>query len=139
MNSFEDFERNHEIKTSTERQFGFFVSFILLIFSTFLFYKEGFFPLGLVFITFVVFSISFLKPAVFKPINKIWIKMGFVMARFTNPVIIGAFFFLILTPFSFVFRLFSKKTFVKNSKSLSSTWVECEKCSSSLTSMENQF
>ncbi len=137
MKSFENFERNHEIRTPTERQFGFFLGVILLVLSGFLFYKNGNIPVNFIFMAFIVFVISFLKPVVFRPVNKIWTKLGFIMARFTNPVIIGLFFFLIFTPFSFFFRLFSKSSFVKNSKNISSTWVKYEEHSE--TSMENQF
>ena len=61
MKSLEDFKR-YEVKAVTEKQFGFLLGTVLLVSSAFLFYKNGNISLSFIFMTLIVFGLSFFKP-----------------------------------------------------------------------------
>jgi hypothetical protein len=52
--------------------------------------------------------LSYVAYPVMKPIHIAWMKLAFVMGWFMTRVILGIFFYLILTPMSVVMRLFGK-------------------------------
>jgi hypothetical protein len=51
-------------------------------------------------------GIGLLIPAALGPVYKVWMKFGHVMGAINTRLILGLFFYLIVTPFGFVMRLF---------------------------------
>src|SRR5207247_87623 len=47
-------------------------------------------------------------PFLLRPLNRIWTQLGFLLSRVTNPIVIGAMFFVIFTPVAFFCRLLGK-------------------------------
>jgi hypothetical protein len=57
----------------------------------------------------VAFALGFLALSLFKPstlrsLNRLWFLFGQLLARVTNPVILGVFYFVFLTPIAILFR-----------------------------------
>jgi hypothetical protein len=43
-------------------------------------------------------------PRALAPANRIWLRLGLLLHRIVNPVVMGAVFYLVITPFGFVMR-----------------------------------
>ena len=97
-----------KIKMSSNRNFGlvFFIVFLIL----------GFWPItngGEIRIWLVVISLIFLvlgmmKSKLLTPLNKLWFKFGMILGAIVAPVVMGAVFFLVVTPIGIVMRTMGK-------------------------------
>ena len=54
---------------------------------------------------FVVWGVTI--PKTLRPIYILWMKFGLLMSKITTPLILGILFYLVLTPFGLVMRLFN--------------------------------
>jgi hypothetical protein len=52
--------------------------------------------------------VALIAPKILAPSNRIWTALGAVLHRITNPIILGAFFFLVFAPVGYVMRLAGK-------------------------------
>ncbi len=67
---------------------------------------------------------SLLNSKILTPLNKAWIKFGYILGSIISPIIMAAIFFLVITPVSLLTRLFGKDTLkIKNSKK-DSYWIK---------------
>ncbi len=75
-----------------------------------------FFPwlldLGLVWWPWVLFGVlsimALAMPMTLQPVYKIWMRFGLMMSKITTPIIMGAVFYLIITPAALVMKVFSR-------------------------------
>ncbi len=75
-----------------------------------------FFPwlleLGLVWWPWILFGVLSLMalavPMTLQPVYRIWMRFGLMMSKITTPIIMGAVFYLIITPTGLVMKVFSK-------------------------------
>ena len=71
------------------------------------------------------------------PLNKSWIKLGEILGIIIAPIIMALVYFVILTPVSFIVRIFGKDLLsLKLLKEKETYWIERKK---SLGSMKKQF
>ena len=86
--------------------------------------------------SFIFLILTFLKQELLKPLNIAWIKLGELLGRIIAPIIMALIYFFILTPLSFIIRIFGKDLLkIKFSKD-NSYWIKREK---NVTSMDKQF
>ena len=69
--------------------FSIFFSFLLI--GNFFFLKKLNYFLILIVILFIIITI--IKPSLFYPLNKLWLKLGFIIGRITTPILSGLLFF----------------------------------------------
>lgn len=135
-------EEFRQIKESKKdlRKFGLTVGTVLLIIGAFLFYFEKssaiyFGGIGL----FLIIG-GLISPSILKPLNKFWmglaIVLGFVMSR----IILSILFYLVLTPISFLAKIFGKKFMaLKFDKSIETYWDKRSVIDKKLIDYERQF
>jgi len=101
----EDFSREEELRPSSNRVFGLvFAAFFLLV---------GFAPVlrgrparsSALAIAALFFAISLAAPALLQPLNVLWSRIGMVLQKVTNPLVMGLLFFSTLAPIGFLMRL----------------------------------
>lgn len=136
----EDFGRDDHVKTGSEKSFG-------IVFAV-LFTALGLWPLidsGSVRVWALVAAIVFLGaglfiPAVLRPLNLLWFRLGMALAKIMNPIIMGLLFYLTITPMALLMRLFGKdplhRRFEPQAKSY---WVVRDPAGPAADSMRNQF
>ena len=57
----------------------------------------------------VIFAlITIIRPSLFTFINKLWIKLGFMLGRVISPFVMAFIFFVIVTPIGILLRIFQK-------------------------------
>ncbi|MFO1059492.1 MAG: SxtJ family membrane protein [Dongiaceae bacterium] len=136
----ESFEREEAVHGGSDRSFGLvFTAFFLLV---------GLAPLlhgGHVRWWSVALAAAFLvvalvRPALLKPLNRLWTKFGLLLHKIVNPVIMGAIFYVAITPFGVVMRLLGKDPLRRRFDAQApSYWIERTPPGPAPQSMSNQF
>jgi hypothetical protein len=54
-------------------------------------------------------SAAWLWPAVLAPLNRVWFRLGRVLHRVVNPLVMGVLFFVVITPIGLLMRFFGKR------------------------------
>ena len=91
---------------------------------------------------FIAVSIIFLilgliNSKLLSPLNKSWIKLGEILGIIIAPIVMALVYFVILTPVSFIVRIFGKDLLnLKLLKEKETYWIKRKK---SLGSMKKQF
>jgi hypothetical protein len=125
------------MKKSSEKSFGILFSIVFLLISIWpLFLGESTIRFWAITVSFIFLILTFLKQELLKPLNIAWIKLGELLGRIIAPIIMALIYFFILTPLSFIIRIFGKDLLkIKFSKD-NSYWIKREK---NVTSMDKQF
>lgn len=130
----------NKCKASSNKAFGLLASIIFFSLSIYPLFKSPtisssqyiFLILSLLFLT-----ISFTAPNILRKPNQLWLKLGSLLHRITNPLIMGIIFFFLVTPFGLIAKLFRKDPLNLNfSESLETYWISRE---NKEDSMSNQF
>ena len=79
---------------------------------------------------------SNLDSKLLSPLNKILFKFGIFLGKMISPVIMGAIFFLVVTPIGIIMRLFGKDILNLKYQNIKSYWIEKNGPKSK---MKNQF
>jgi hypothetical protein len=136
----EDLQRDHQVKYSSNRNFGLTFSTIFALLGLYKLYHQK--PLGWLWILAALnlLLISFFWPAWLTGLNRKWSQFGLLLHKLTSPVIMGLLFFGVITPFGIVMRLFGfdpmKRKFDPQVKSY---WNNKLPYATYKESMKNQF
>jgi hypothetical protein len=52
----------------------------------------------------VTAALALLWPRALAPANRVWLRIGLLLHRIVNPVVMGVIFYLVVTPFGYVMR-----------------------------------
>ena len=143
MNSFEDREKSFEkkfahseIKISSNRSFGLVFFVVFLIIGLWPLKSGGDVRLWSLCISLVLLFLGVINSNLLNPLNKLWHKFGIFLGNFMSPIIIGAVFFLVVTPTSLLMKLFRKDILDIKKNGSKSYWIEK---SGPKSKMKNQF
>jgi len=127
---------NNNIKISSNRSFGlvFFAVFTLISFFPLL--KDGEIKTWSLLIGLIFLVLGLLKSKLLTPLNKIWFKFGILLGNFISPIIMGLVFFAVVTPTSFIMKVFGKNLLNLKRTDKKSYWIEKSTIKSK---MKNQF
>ena len=125
------------IKISSNRSFGivFFLFFLILFLWPLTKGQEV--KIWLLIVSVIFLGLGLINSKLLTPLNKIWFKFGILLSKFTSPVILALIYYLTITPFAIVIRLFGKDL-IKQKIVLSkkSYWI---KRKDQVGSMKNQY
>ncbi|MAZ07397.1 MAG: hypothetical protein CMM99_02885 [Rickettsiales bacterium] len=115
--------KKKDLRYPTDKKFGFFFTLIFFLLFLFLYFKDQIF-IGYIFLTlsFLFISCSILKPKLLHPLNKFWMNLGFILGKVINPIILGIMYYIILTPFALILKLFGRDELDLKKKNLRSYW-----------------
>ena len=123
-------------KIASNKSYGiiFFVFFLILALYP-LFYdkniKVWFLIIALIFLT-----LGLINSYILSPLNKIWFEFGVLLGNFISPIIMGLVFFAVVTPTSFIMKVFGKNLLNLKRTDKKSYWIEKSTIKSK---MKNQF
>jgi hypothetical protein len=84
--------------------------------------------------------LGFVAPKVLRPLNWLWFQLGQLLGKIVSPLVLGAIFFLMLTPVSLVTRLFGRDELrLKRKASQTSYWLDRAPPGPEPESFKNQF
>ena len=129
-----------EIKLPSNQKFGFFFTIIISIIAIYFLHKEN------ILISYIAFIISllFLLASIFKanlllPLNKAWMRLGFLLGAVVNPLVLGLIFFLLFTPLALIMRLSKRDELCLRKKNRSSHWKKCNIKKMGINEFKQQF
>ena len=124
------------MKSSSDKSFGILFFIVFLIIGLWpLFFSEKIRLWSLV-ISISFLLIAFIKPSILATLNKIWIKIGYLLGKLIAPIVMALIFFTLVTPISFLVRCFKKDLLnLSFSKRDVSYWKKREK---KIESMDKQ-
>jgi len=127
----------NKIKISSNRNFGLVFFMIFLIISLWpLTYDE---PIRIwsVTVSLVFLILGLTKPRLLAPLNKLWFKFGIILGAIVPPFIMGAIFFLIVTPIGLVMKIMRKDLLNKKyDKKKKTYWIKRD---APIGTMKRQF
>jgi len=95
-----------ELELPSNRKFGFFFTFIFIIAAVY-FYNSASMLLActLAIASAILLGVTLVNADILLPINKLWMRFGFLLSMIVSPIVLGIIFFGLFTPIAFVFRL----------------------------------
>ena len=140
MNTHEELARKHAVRGSSDRAFGsvFAVFFALAGFAPLL-KQQPMRPWALA-LAGLFLTITVLRPAWLHPLNQAWIKLGLLLGRIVNPIVMGLLFFVVVAPTALIFRLLGKDPLrLSLDATAGSYWIDRRPPGPSPETMANQF
>jgi hypothetical protein len=140
IHTHEEFRANVEVRGSSERGFGITFGAVSLIVALWP-VRSGQPPRVWVLAIAALFClIAFTRPSLLRPLNLAWMRFGLLLARITNPLILGLLFYLVLTPMALILRLLGKDLLrLRRDPGAPSYWIERNPPGPEPESMANQF
>ena len=141
-NFHESYGRKERIEGPSERSFGFTVGGILAAIG---FVMWIFGKLGLA--TYILWGIggalilaAIVVPALLKPLNRAWMKLGLIGFKVINPIVLALIFFVTILPIGLLMRLFGKRPLALHfDRAASSYWIKRKPPDPKTESMKHQF
>ena len=129
-----------DIKLPSNKKFGFFFTFVFICISIFFYLNNSIFS----FYIFVTLSVIFLIISIFKdkllyPLNLSWMYLGFIIGLIVNPIVLGAIFFILITPIGIISKLFGRDELGLKKEKLKSYWINKEGYKYDHETFKNQY
>tara|TARA_B100000989_G_C19323544_1_gene377750 strand:+ start:216 stop:617 length:402 start_codon:yes stop_codon:yes gene_type:complete len=114
-----------EIILPSNKKFGFTFSIIFVCISLYIFLHD-YYVLAILslIIGFLFFLITLINDEILLPLNKLWMKLGFILGKIISPIILGIIFFGIFTPLSLITRIFGRDELRLKVKSTNTKWID---------------
>jgi predicted membrane metal-binding protein len=139
----EEHQSTHEIETSSDRSFGLTVGGILALIEAYRLWSSGIldtFGIILLAIAGPLFLLGLVYPKILAPLNKAWTKLGFLMFKIVNPIIMFLVYAITIVPIGLLMRLAGKDPMrMKLDKEAKTYWIERDPAGPSPESMKKQF
>ena len=109
-NFHESLAREHEVKSGSDRAFGLVLAAACCIIAGWGYWSGGtswsyWSVAGIAFLT-----AALLWPAGLASLNRLWFRLGRLLHRVVNPLVMGLLFFMVITPIGLLMRLFGKRS-----------------------------
>ncbi len=141
MSTHERYRRDEVVAGSSNRSFGLVIGGALAIFGFWAFVFHGgdirwwlVVPAG----AFVLAALA--APQILTPLNRLWTKLGLLMHRVVNPVVMAAMYYGVVTPTGLVMRALGKDLLkLRRDPAATTYWVTRDNPGSRGESMRQQF
>tara|TARA_Y100000588_G_C14125598_1_gene869253 strand:- start:776 stop:1177 length:402 start_codon:yes stop_codon:yes gene_type:complete len=129
-----------DIELPRNKNFGLFFSFVFLLLSGYFYFVDSL-SISIILLTisilFFIFSRAF--PRLLKPLNILWMFIGYLLGRIISPIILGVIFYFLITPFGLVMRVFGRDELNLKDKPRTSYWDERTPIGPRSKSFKDQF
>ena len=124
------------INKTTNKNFGivFFVFFLIL--SIYPVLNNKIINFWFLSISFIFLILGLLNSNLLSPLNRTWFKFGIYLGKFISPIVMGAVFFLVVTPISLIMKIFNKDILSLKKNTKETYWI---KKNGTISKMKNQF
>ena len=124
----------------SNKKFGLFFAFVFFVFGAYS-YVQISANIGLVWflVSFSFLALSIVKPSLLSSLNKIWMRLGFLLGMIVSPIVLGIFFFLIFVPIGFAFRVFGRDELALKMYKRDTFWVSMSPEKTNEINFHNQF
>ena len=136
--SFHEQLRHEEVKPPSERSTGTVFAVVAVVLAAL--YRDML-PVAVAFagVSVVLGLLSWRSPQVLKPLNILWFKLGMLMHRIVNPVVMLAMFAVAVVPAGLLMQRFRDPLVKRRKPAGESYWVDIEASRQLTASMRQQF
>jgi hypothetical protein len=136
----EDMSPHEECRQSSDRSFGFTFTVAFLVVALFPLLRGSGLRSWALAISAAFLILTLLRPALLRPLNRLWARFGLLLSRVTTPLMMGVLFFFVITPVAVIFRLWGKDPLrLRADGSVKSYWIRRIPPGPTPASMSNQF
>jgi len=83
--------------------------------------------------------VSLIAPGLLKPVNILWFRLGLLLHRIVNPIVMFAVFAVVFVPAGAIMRLWRDPLKSRRTMGSSTYWIERKASTDTEGSMTNQF
>lgn len=128
------------VELPSNHRFGFFFTIVFGALTAFIYFSQD----GVYFYLPLFFALAILLTTILKadfllPLNKLWMKFGFLIGMVVSPIVLGFVFFGIFMPVSIVMKVFGRDELRLKLVGRASHWKRKDSSISGLESFNNQF
>ena len=128
---------NKDIKISSNRSFGVLFFIVFFIIALWPLKSQGDLKLWAFILSLVFLVLGVLNSKFLTPLNKLWFKFGILLGSIVTPIIMGAVFFIVVTPTGLIMRFLGKDLLrINKNKTVFTYWIKRDK---QHNSMKKQF
>lgn len=136
----EDFTRSQQVKSSSNRAFGWMFVIVFLIIALWPLLFGGALRWWSLIISTLVMLITQTAPGLLTIPNRLWMRFGMLLHRVVSPVMLAVMFFLIVTPTGLLMRVFAKRPLrLGRDPAAASYWIKRDPPGPPAEDMSNQF
>lgn len=138
----ERYQTHGEERTASNRNFGLTFAVVFLLVAAYQVFREGYiWALGFGTASVLICALTFVRPSVLAPANRVWTRLGLLLHKVMNPLIMGFMFFLVFTPMGFSMRLFGFDPLARRlrQKNPNSYWKTRDPAGPPPETMKHQF
>ena len=122
---------------SSNKSFGLLFFVVFLILALWPLKNGSNINLYFIIVSAIFLILGLINSKLLSPLNKSWIKLGEILGMIIAPIVMALVYFVILTPVSFIVRLFGKDLLgLKFLKEKETYWIKRKK---NIGSMKKQF
>jgi Saxitoxin biosynthesis operon protein SxtJ len=125
----------------SERKFGVLFTVVFAVLTVYVAWKAwSLLAIGACAVLAAGFGVATLvNPAVLAPLNRAWFALGVLLGRIISPIVLGAMFFLLITPIGVIARAFGRDELRLKPRDVNSYWRERSDPVAAAESFKNQF
>ena len=124
------------MKRTSEKSFGILFFVVMFLIGIWPLLNNNSVRVWALVLSFIFLGIALLKQELLKPLNNLWIKFGDNLGKIISPIVMAIIFFFMITPLSFMIRLFGKDLLKLKISKNNSYWIKRKK---NVNSMDKQF
>ena len=129
-----------ELELPSNRKFGFFFSFVFFGLTIYLFFTSIYFVwASTLALSALLFVITLIKDQLLLPLNRLWMRLGFILGIIISPIVLGVIFFGIFAPVGILMRIFGRDELGLKVKKSGSHWKDRDHQVFMKDSFKNQF
>ena len=118
--------RGHAAATesSSDRSFGLVVAGFFIILGAYNWWHQGRWWPAEIAIAAAFLAVALLRPNMLAPLNRMWTKLGLLMAMVVSPILLGLLFLVVVTPVGLLMRLSRKDPLrLRDGSGAGSYWI----------------
>ena len=134
-------ENSEHTEIGSDRSFGFVFAclFIFLAIAAYINAYTGYIIPTLI-IAGVFFLAALFAPSLLRPLNIVWFKFGLLLHKIISPIVLGALFFVSVTPVALIMRALGKYPLkLRLDPDTKSYWIHRDPPGPTASSMSDQF
>ena len=126
-----------KIKMNSNRNFGLVFFIIFLILGLWPITNGEEIRIWLILLAFIFLILGIMESKLLSPLNRLWFKFGIMLGAIVAPIVMGAIFFIVVTPIGIVMSIIGKDLLnIKHDKKKETYWIKRIKPTGS---MKRQF
>ena len=120
----------------TNKNFGIVFSIVFLIISFWPLLKSENIKYWSLVVSVIFFILALLNSKILTPLNKAWMKFGFILSKIVSPIVMGFIFFFVITPTGIIMRVLGKNLLNLKKNNQNTYWIKKDNKNNN---MKNQF